>query len=76
MTTITWQRRRRSWATTWQLVRHNRRGMVGLCILIVFGVLALLAPLLVTPAAIDPALAPGRGLGDPRGRTRPKTLRG
>lgn len=65
MTTITWQRRRRSWATTWALFRHNRRGMVGLCILIVFGVLALLAPLLVTPAAIDPALAPGSPLQSP-----------
>ncbi|MBM3685384.1 MAG: ABC transporter permease [Actinobacteria bacterium] len=65
MTTIAWQRRRRSWATTWALFRRNRRGMVGLVILIVFAVLALLAPLLVTPAEIDPALAPGRPLQSP-----------
>lgn len=65
MTTIAWQRRRRSWATTWALFRRNRRGMVGLIILIIFAVLALLAPLLVTPAEIDPALAPGSPLQPP-----------
>ncbi|MFM7599106.1 MAG: ABC transporter permease [Actinomycetota bacterium] len=65
MTTIAWQRRRRSWASTWALFRRNRRGMVGLIILIIFAVLALLAPLLVTPAEIDPALAPGSPLQPP-----------
>ena len=65
MTTIAWQRRRRTWATTWALFRRNRRGMVGLIILIIFAVLALLAPLLVTPAEIDPALAPGSPLQPP-----------
>lgn len=65
MTTIAWQRRRRSWATTWALFRRNRRGTVGLVILIVFAALALLAPLLVAPADIDPALAPNSPLQPP-----------
>lgn len=58
--TIAWQRRRQTALTTWQLFRGNRRGMVGLIILIVFAAAALLSPWLVSPADVDPALASGK----------------
>lgn len=64
-TSIAWQRRRRSASTTWALFRRNRRGMTGLAILAFFGILAALAPWIVDPIDIDPALAPGQPVQSP-----------
>lgn len=54
---IAWQRRRRTLIGYWQTYRRNLQGMAGLGILIVFILLALLAPLLVDQNQLDPARA-------------------
>jgi peptide/nickel transport system permease protein len=56
---LIWQRRRQTLARNWRLFRSNRQGVVGLTILAVFSTIALLSPLLVDPAAIEPATATG-----------------
>mgnify|MGYP003341171636 CR=1 FL=1 len=58
-TTIAWQRRRRAASSTWDLFRHNGRGMVGIVILVFFGFLAAFSPFIVAAADVDPALATG-----------------
>ena len=55
---IAWARRRTSFAASWALFRRNKQAMVGLGILVLAAVVALLSPLLVSPASIDPATAP------------------
>ncbi|MFN8158356.1 MAG: ABC transporter permease [Candidatus Nanopelagicales bacterium] len=56
---IAWARRRDSFLASWRLFRRNKQAMVGLAILVLAAVVAILAPLLVSPASIDPATAPG-----------------
>jgi peptide/nickel transport system permease protein len=56
---IAWQRRSAAFARNWGLYRSSRQGVVGLGILIFFGIVALLAPYIVSPESIDPATAPG-----------------
>jgi len=52
-----WARRRTTLAGHWTTFRASRRGMTGLGILAFFVVLAVAAPLLVSPEDLDPALA-------------------
>ncbi|MEK9737460.1 MAG: ABC transporter permease [Candidatus Nanopelagicales bacterium] len=59
MTNLTWTRRRRAAAATWRAFRRDRRGMIGLCILVIFTMAALLSYVVVEPTDLDPALAPG-----------------
>jgi peptide/nickel transport system permease protein len=46
-------------AAHWETFRASRRGMTGLGILIVFGGIAIVSPLLVSEADLDPSLATG-----------------
>lgn len=56
---LVWRRRRQALARNWALYRRNRQGMVGLGVMVFFAVLALAAPLLVSPEDIEPATAQG-----------------
>ena len=56
---IAWQRRGESLRRNWALFRRSRQGMVGLGVLVLFAVVALAAPFVVSPESIDPATAPG-----------------
>ena len=56
---LVWQRRQQTIARNWTLYRHNRQGFVGLTVLVAFTLIALLSPLLVNPAEIEPATATG-----------------
>jgi peptide/nickel transport system permease protein len=53
---ITWARRKRALAGFWQTYRRSTIGVSGLAIMMVFVLLALLAPLLVNEADLDPGL--------------------
>jgi peptide/nickel transport system permease protein len=50
---IAWLRRRRAAATAWSAFRHDRAGMLGLAILVVFVVMALAAPLIVPESELQ-----------------------
>ena len=56
---MTWQRRATAASLGWARFRRSRQGMVGLTILVLAGLVALAAPLLVSTESIDPATAPG-----------------
>ncbi|MGH2678955.1 MAG: ABC transporter permease [Actinomycetota bacterium] len=56
---IKWARRRRAMRGFWRVYRKNRMGMVGLVLLGFFVLVALAAPLLVSPEDLKPATAPG-----------------
>ena len=56
---ISWARRRASFAASWALFRRNKQAMAGFSILVLAAVVALLSPVLVSPESIDPATAPG-----------------
>jgi peptide/nickel transport system permease protein len=62
---ITWARRRRALGAHWRTYRRNRQGKWGLAILVVFIVIAILAPLLVNEEEIYPASATGVPLQAP-----------
>jgi peptide/nickel transport system permease protein len=49
----------------WSMYRRNRQGMVGLAILVFFTIVAIVGPLLVDPAQLDPSQAPGVPLSPP-----------
>jgi peptide/nickel transport system permease protein len=54
---IAWQRRRRTLTGFWNTYRRSWLGTVGLGILVIFVLLALLAPLLVDSTQLDPSRA-------------------
>ncbi|CAB4946858.1 MAG: ABC transporter permease subunit [Actinobacteria bacterium] len=56
---LAWQRRRIGLSRGWSAYRRNRRGLIGLIVLVAFGVVAVLSPLLVSPDSIDPSSATG-----------------
>jgi len=56
---LVWQRRRQSLGRNWTLFRNNRQGLVGLLVLAFFAFVALISPLIVDPAQIEPATATG-----------------
>jgi len=62
---MAWIRRRRAVAAYWAVYRRNRQGMVGLCVLGFFLLLAITGPLLVSQAQLDPATATGPVLHAP-----------
>ena len=53
MTTIAGQRRRLALSRFWAQFRHDRAGMTGLIILGIFILTAILAPILISPDALD-----------------------
>lgn len=61
---LAWQRRRHSLSRFWAGYRTNRAGLVGLAGLVAFVLIALCAPLLVSPADLSVTDAPG-GLHEP-----------
>ena len=56
---IAWTRRKLALKRFWAVYRRNTMGMAGLIILVIIVVLALIAPLIVDPTDLDPALAQG-----------------
>lgn len=56
---IAWTRRKLALKRFWGVYRRNAMGMAGLIILTMIVVLALIAPLIVDPTDLDPALAQG-----------------
>src|SRR4051812_44831494 len=54
---VVWARRRRTIRAHWSTFVRNRQGVVGLCVLLLFGAIALLAPLLVDQTQLEPATA-------------------
>ena len=59
MTTIAGQRRRLALSRFWTQFRHDRAGMTGLIILGIFILTAILAPILISPDALDVTQAEG-----------------
>jgi peptide/nickel transport system permease protein len=59
------RRRRTSMARTWRLFRANRSGLVGLCLLSAFVLVALLAPVLADPDGLEVTKATGGVLQPP-----------
>jgi peptide/nickel transport system permease protein len=62
---LTWQRRRQSAGRTWKEFRRHKTGMIGLGILVFFGLVALLAPLLADHSGIEVTEATGGLLEGP-----------
>jgi len=62
---LAWQRRRLALTRNWTLYRKNKQGLVGLLIMLFFIAVALLSPLLVDPAQIEPTTAPGEPTSPP-----------
>jgi len=62
---VVWARRRRTAAAHWTTFRRNRQGIVGLVVLSVFGLIAILAPLLVDETQLEPATASAPPLHPP-----------
>lgn len=61
MTSIAMQRRRATARRVWKQFRSSRQGMIGLCILAAFVVLALAAPLIVDARELNPVFARAQG---------------
>jgi peptide/nickel transport system permease protein len=59
------RRRAQAWRRNWQLFRAYRSGMVGLAILVLFILVAVLAPLLASPDSIEVTKATGGVLEAP-----------
>lgn len=57
---VAWSRRRRTLVGHWKAYRRSRQGLVGLVILGLFVLLALIAPLLLDEAQLDPSTASAR----------------
>jgi peptide/nickel transport system permease protein len=62
---IKWLRRRRAFAGFWHVFRQSRMGMVGLILLAAFILLALAAPLLVSPEDLGVSDPPGEPFQPP-----------
>ena len=56
---IRWARRRRALRGFWHVYRKSRMGMIGLVLLVAFVLLALAAPLLVSPEDLHVGTSPG-----------------
>ena len=64
---IRWARRRRALSGFWRTYRGSKMGMVGLVLMVIFIVVALAAPLLVSHAKLDVS-TPSGGTFEPPGR--------
>ena len=62
---LAWQRRGRALRALWTSFRRNKQAITGLVVLAVMALLALLSPLLVNSADLDPATAPGQPVQPP-----------
>ena len=56
---VAWARRRTTAAAHWRTFRENRQGMIGLTVLLMFIVMAVVGPMVIDPASIEPATASG-----------------
>ncbi len=61
MTSIAMQRRRATARRAWKQFRSSRQGMIGLCLLSAFVILALAAPLIVDARELNPVFARAQG---------------
>jgi peptide/nickel transport system permease protein len=59
---IRWARRHRAIVRVWRSYRKSKMGMIGLYILIFFGLVAILAPLLASRDGLDASLISGENL--------------
>lgn len=71
---LVWQRRRATAAAHWATFRRDRQGMVGLAVLTFFVVVAIVGPMFIDPASIEPATADGPLLAPPSLLDIPPTL--
>ena len=62
---LVWQRRRDTAVAHWATFRRNPQGMVGLAVLTFFVLVAVIGPLFIDPASIEPATADGPLLAPP-----------
>nr|CAA9348021.1 MAG: Dipeptide transport system permease protein DppC [uncultured Nocardioidaceae bacterium] len=62
---VTWRRRRASAGRTWAEFRRHRTGVAGLVVLMLFGLVAVFAPLIVDPAGLSRTDASGEILAGP-----------
>ena len=62
---LVWQRRRDTAAAHWATFRRNPQGMVGLAVLTFFVLVAVIGPMFIDPASIEPATADGPLLAPP-----------
>ena len=56
---LIWARRRSTLAAHWRTFRRSRQGMIGLTVLLVFIGFAIIGPMVIYPASIEPATATG-----------------
>lgn len=71
---LIWQRRRATAAGHWRTFRRNRQGMVGLSTLTFFVAVAIVGPIFIDPASIEPAAADGPLLAPPSLLDTPPSL--
>lgn len=62
---LVWQRRRATAAEHWRTFRKNPQGMVGLGVLTFFVIVAVVGPMFIDPASLEPATADGPLLAAP-----------
>lgn len=62
---VAWSRRRRSAAEFWRSFRRDREGVIGLCVLVVIGIVAVAAPLLAASEGLSLTKATGPVLAAP-----------
>jgi peptide/nickel transport system permease protein len=56
---LIWARRRATLAAHWRTFRRSRQGMIGLTVLLVFIGFAIVGPMVIAPASVEPATASG-----------------
>jgi peptide/nickel transport system permease protein len=62
---VTWRRRKAAAARTWQEFRSHRTGVAGLCVLVVFALVAICAPLIADSSGLSRTQATGAVLAPP-----------
>jgi peptide/nickel transport system permease protein len=62
---VTWRRRKAAAVRTWQEFRSHRTGVAGLCVLVVFALVAICAPLIVDSSGLSRTQATGAVLAAP-----------
>ena len=67
MSALVWTRRRRAMAHSWRTFRHSRPGMAGLIVLVIFAIVAIAAPLIVSSSQLKVTTATGKPMHAPYG---------
>ena len=62
---VAWRRRRDSAGRSWREFRRHKAGVFGLCVLVVFALVAIFAPVLASPDGLEVTKATGPVLGPP-----------